>query len=64
VKFIDHDHPFYKPLWRRLIIVAVTALWAVFEVFVSGEGLWVAVSCGVFAISVWTFLIDWKPSSG
>lgn len=64
MKIIDQDHPFYKPLWRRLAIVAVTALWAAFELFVSGEGLWVAISCSVFAISVWTFLIGWKPSSG
>ncbi len=64
MKLIDQNHPFYKPLWRRVAIVVVTALWAAFELLVTGEGLWIVVSCAVFAISAWTFLIAWTPSSG
>jgi hypothetical protein len=61
MRLIDQDHPFYRPLWRRLAIIAVTAAWALFEVFVSGEGLWIVLSCAVFAVSLWTFLIAWQP---
>jgi hypothetical protein len=61
MKLIDESHPFYRPLWRRIAIVGVTAVWAGFEVLVSQEGFWIAISCAVFAVSLWTFLIAWKP---
>jgi hypothetical protein len=64
MKFIDQDHPFYRPLWRRLAIIGVAGLWALFELLVSGEPLWIVLSCSLFAVSLWTFLIGWKPSSG
>jgi hypothetical protein len=58
--FGEHDHPFYRPLWRRLAIVAVTAAWAGFELSLGASGLWSLLACGVFAYSLWTFLINWK----
>lgn len=42
---IDPNHPFYQPLWRRVLIPAVCAAWAIFEL-VAGEPLW-AVIVGV-----------------
>jgi hypothetical protein len=63
MKLIDQGHPFYRPLWRRLAIVGVTAAWAGFELLVSGDGLWIAISCGMLALSAWTFLIAWNPSA-
>ncbi len=55
-----HDHPFYRPLWRRIAIVASTAGWLAFELLVSGSGLWTALALGIFIYSAWTFLITWK----
>jgi hypothetical protein len=55
----EQDHPFYRPLWRRIAIVAVTALWAAFELYTQSNGLFMALSCGAFAYSVWTFLITY-----
>ena len=29
----EQGHPFYKPLWRRVVITAVVLFWFVFELF-------------------------------
>lgn len=58
--FGSPDHPFYKPLWRRLVIIAITGLWTLLEVFRGGEPLWIVLSGGAFLYSLWTFLITWK----
>jgi hypothetical protein len=55
--FGSNDHPFYKPLWRRIVIVIVTALWAGFEVFYSGSGVWMVIASAIFIYAVWMFLI-------
>jgi uncharacterized membrane protein len=60
MKLTDSGHPFYKPLWRRLLIVAIVALWAAYETLVSGESLWITLSTGMLVYAVWVFLIGWK----
>ena len=36
---IDLDHPFYRPLWARLLIVGVCVAWSGLE-FWSGAPVW------------------------
>ena len=62
MSFGSTDHPFYRPLWRRLAIIGVTAAWAALEIFRSGDPLWMTIAGGAFAYSLWTFLITWKDS--
>ncbi|MCJ8519502.1 divalent metal cation (Fe/Co/Zn/Cd) transporter [Pseudorhizobium tarimense] len=47
---IDIDHPMYKPLWARLLIVGVCVAWAGFE-FYSGEPFWgmIVGAMGIYA---------------
>lgn len=59
MKIIDPAHPFYKPLWRRIAIAIVVALWLGFEVYM-GNPMWIAIVGAVLAYSVWVLLIDWK----
>ena len=61
MKVSDRDHPFYRPLWRRIAIVAVVAAWAAYELLVTGDGFWTVLALGFLGYSVWIFLIDWKP---
>lgn len=51
MKFIDRNHPFFRPLWRRIAVVAVCLGWAVIEfatlspfwgVLFAAAGLWAA----------------------
>jgi hypothetical protein len=61
MKLIDQNHPFYQPLWRRLVIVGVTGGWAAFELLFGGEPLWMVLFGALFAYCAWSLLIAWKP---
>ena len=39
MKFIDASHPFFRPLWRRVAVVAFCLGWALVE-FTSGAPFW------------------------
>ena len=51
MKLIDLEHPFFKPVWIRVAVVAVCAGWALLE-FANGNVLWgvffggLAIICG------------------
>jgi hypothetical protein len=63
MKIIDQSHPFYKPLWRRIAIVAVVAVWAAFEAFYTRDPFWMTIAGGVLVICLWTFLLAWPKGS-
>lgn len=49
-KFLDTDHPMFRPLWVRVLIVAACIGWAIFE-FVDGSPFWGMIfgALGVYA---------------
>ena len=55
----DLNHPFYRPLWRRVLLVGVTGLWASYENFVVKDPMWMVLTAGVFVYAAWVFLIKW-----
>jgi hypothetical protein len=56
-----HTNPFYRPLWRRLTIVASTAIWFGLELW-RGDGLWAPIAAAFCGFSVWAFLAAYpKP---
>jgi hypothetical protein len=61
----NQEHPFFRPLWRRIAILVVTGVWSGVEMW-HGEQLWVILSLGVFAYSIWTFFITYprQPRDG
>ena len=58
--FGQPDHPFYRPLWRRILIVITTVLWVGFEFFFSHSGLWTVLALAICIYSIWTFLITYR----
>lgn len=56
----DSEHPFFRPLWRRVAIVAVCVVWAILE-FASGSPFWGTIGFGFAAYAVWQFLLNYKP---
>jgi hypothetical protein len=54
------DHPFYRPLWRRIAIVAVSGIWAALEIFGSGNVMWMMIASAFFLYALYVFLIAWK----
>ncbi|BDA82602.1 hypothetical protein Sa4125_01440 [Aureimonas sp. SA4125] len=54
----NQDHPFFRPLWRRIAIVVVTGIWCGVELW-HGDQLWVILTLAVFIYSLWTFFITY-----
>ena len=54
---IDPNHPFYAPLWRRLLIVAVCFVWAGVE-FYSGEPFWGIIVGGVGIYATYKLFLE------
>ena len=59
---IDTNHPFYRPLWVRLLIVGLCSVWAVVE-FVNNEPFWGTVVGGVAIYSAYVLLLTFKPKA-
>jgi hypothetical protein len=58
MQLIDPNHPTYRPLWVRLLIVGASLGWAIVE-FTTGDPFWGVLSGGVgayaFYMLFWTF---------
>ncbi|MDX3927184.1 MAG: hypothetical protein QHC90_15455 [Shinella sp.] len=61
MKFIDPDHPFYRPLWIRLLLVGFCSAWTAFE-FYNGEQMWGTIFLVVAAYAFAQLLLFYKPS--
>lgn len=61
MKFIDPDHPFYRPLWRRVLLVGLCAVWTAVE-FYNGERAWGTVFLVVSAYAFANLILFFKPS--
>ncbi|CCF20224.1 Putative transmembrane protein (fragment) [Pseudorhizobium banfieldiae] len=61
---IDLDHPFYKPLWARLLIVGVCVGWAGLE-FWSGAPVWGMIVGGLGIYSAYKLFYEFnrRPSA-
>jgi len=61
MKIIDTDHPFYRPLWRRLLLVGVCAVWTGVE-FYNNEQTWGTIFLVVTAYAFANLILFFKPS--
>jgi hypothetical protein len=59
----DAEHPFFRPLWRRIVLVVFCAGWAVFE-FWTGAPFWGTLAAGMAAYAAWMFLLNYTPPPG
>lgn len=58
----NRDHPFFRPLWRRVAVVAATLGWSAVE-WANGEATWGMLTLGLAAYGAWMFLITYpKPA--
>ncbi|TXI11240.1 MAG: hypothetical protein E6Q76_02750 [Rhizobium sp.] len=60
MQLIDPSHPLYKPLWVRILIVAVCFGWAAVETLGS-QPFWAMLSGALGAYSAWMLLLNFKP---
>ena len=54
----DRDHPFFRPLYRRILVTLFCAAWAAWEIY-NGEQLWAYITMGITAYSAWVFLLTY-----
>lgn len=55
----DHQHPFFRPLWRRIAVVAICVAWSIFE-FASGAPYWGMIVAGFAVYAIWQFFYLYK----
>ena len=56
----DVDHPFFRPLWRRIALVAICLGWAGLE-FYGGSQTWGMIALGFAVYGAWQFLWMYRP---
>jgi hypothetical protein len=55
-KFIDRDHPMLRPLWVRLLLVAICLGWAAFE-FTTASAMWGLIFLALGLYAAWAFFL-------
>ena len=58
MRLIDPAHPFYRPAWRRYLLVAIPFLWAGVE-HVHGSVVLGYLSAAVGGYLAWHLIIRW-----
>ncbi|NIA67416.1 ATP synthase F0 subunit B [Pelagibius litoralis] len=56
----DNKHPWFVPLYRRVLIIAVCFLWLVVE-SIANQPFWQIISFAVLIYAIWTFLYTYEP---
>ena len=56
----DLSHPFFNPLWRRVVIVVLCLGWALFE-FATGAPFWGMLFGAVGLWCAWSFFVKFTP---
>jgi hypothetical protein len=56
MKFLDPHHPFFKPLWRRILSVLLPTAWGGVELYNGSTG-WAVLFLGAGAYAAYELLI-------
>lgn len=55
----DLNHPFFAPLWRRVVLVAALAAWTAVEV-ASNAPFWAILFGAATAWCIYGFFVAWR----
>ncbi len=55
----DSDKQFFKPLWRRVAVTGVCAIWSAIEL-ANGNTLWGGLAGAAAAYAAWNFFVVWE----
>lgn len=55
------SHPFLDPLWRRIVLIAVCAVWAIIE-FMNGNMFWFSMVGALTVYGAYSYLYAYTPS--
>ena len=54
---LDLRHPFFVPVWRRILCVVLLFIWGILETL-GGNTFWALLVFGIGAYSVYCFFFD------
>jgi hypothetical protein len=57
----NQDHPFLRPLWRRIVLVVICLGWAGLEYY-GGSPTWAMIALAFAGYGAWQYLYLYKPS--
>jgi len=60
MRLIDPSHPFFRPAWRRAILVAAPFGWAAVE-WSYGNVVWAYLSAAIGGYLAWHLFLTWHP---
>jgi len=60
MRFLDLHHPWFIPLWRRVLVTAFCAAWTLVEL-VSGGPFWVILFAALTVVCGYQFFIAFTP---
>jgi hypothetical protein len=60
MKLLDVQHPFFQPLWRRIVVVVICLGWAVVEISFS-EPFWAIMFGALGVYCAWQFFFVFNP---
>jgi len=50
--------PWFKPLWRRVLVVGFVAVWCAWEWLYNHDQFWGLITIAALGYGVWTFFIN------
>jgi hypothetical protein len=60
LRLLDLEHPFFAPLWRRIVTTAVCVVWAGVEL--AAGSIWFAlIAAALAALCIWRFFFGFVP---
>lgn len=59
MKLLDASHPFFRPLWRRMVVTGVCSGWALVEL-AWGSPVWALIFGAMAALCIWEFFVAWE----
>jgi len=59
MRLIDPNHPFFKPAWRRYLVVAAPFVWAGVEQ-VNGNPGWALIFAAIGGFLAWELIVTRK----
>ena len=62
MRLLDTSHPFFRPAWRRYVIVALTFAWAGVE-WSNDHRIWAYLFAGIGGYLAYHLIIAWRDEA-
>jgi hypothetical protein len=59
MRLLDTDHAFFRPAWRRYLLVAVPFVWAGVELS-YGSQIWAYLCAAIGGFLAWHLVLTWQ----